>query len=75
MSLADPAAEPTVGGAPRLVFIDQLRALAALYVAVFHAALVVWPVGGARPPLWLRWADYGHFSVTVFIVLSGFSLA
>ena len=75
MSLAEPAVASTVDSPSRLAFIDQLRALAALYVAVFHAALVVWPDGGPRPPLWFRWADYGHFSVAVFIVLSGFSLA
>jgi len=58
-----------------LGYIDQMRAMAALYVALFHALLVIWPFGGPNPPLYLRWADYGHYGVTVFIVLSGFSLA
>ncbi len=69
--------KPTVTAipVPRLSSIDQLRALAALYVAVFHALLVIWPEGGPQPPWYLRWADYGHFGVTAFIVLSGLSLA
>jgi peptidoglycan/LPS O-acetylase OafA/YrhL len=60
---------------PRLGYVDQLRALAALYVAVFHALLVLWPQGGPEAPWYLQWADHGHFGVTAFIVLSGFSLA
>jgi peptidoglycan/LPS O-acetylase OafA/YrhL len=71
----DPSAAPRPRPALRLGYIDQMRAMAALYVAVFHALLVIWPFGGPNPPLYLRWADYGHFGVTVFIVLSGFSLA
>ncbi len=64
-----------VAGRNRLEYVDQLRALAALYVAVFHVMLTVWPAGGPRPPWYFRWADYGHFGVTAFIVVSGFSLA
>jgi peptidoglycan/LPS O-acetylase OafA/YrhL len=67
--------DPIVGPRDRLEYVDQLRALAALYVAVYHAMLTVWPAGGARPPWYFRWADYGHFGVTAFIVVSGFSLA
>jgi peptidoglycan/LPS O-acetylase OafA/YrhL len=55
--------------------VDQLRAGAALYVAVYHALLVYWPNGGPRPPWYLRWADFGHVGVAVFIVVSGYSLA
>jgi peptidoglycan/LPS O-acetylase OafA/YrhL len=61
--------------APRVAFVDWLRAAAALYVATYHALLIIWPAGGQLPPWYLRWANYGHFAVTVFIVLSGFSLA
>jgi peptidoglycan/LPS O-acetylase OafA/YrhL len=60
---------------PRLAFVDQIRAIAALYVATYHALLVLWPNGGPRPPWYLRWADFGHVAVAVFIVVSGFSLA
>ena len=62
-------------GAPRLLAVDQLRAGAALYVAIYHALLVYWPNGGPRPPWYLRWADFGHVGVAVFIVVSGYSLA
>jgi len=72
----DPQPDPGTRRPPlRLGYIDQMRAMAALYVALFHALLVLWPFGGPNPPLYLRWADYGHYGVTVFIVLSGFSLA
>ena len=70
-----PATEPDLIAVPRLVYVDQLRALAALYVAVFHALLVIWPAGGPDAPWYLQWANHGHFGVTAFIVLSGFSLA
>jgi peptidoglycan/LPS O-acetylase OafA/YrhL len=55
--------------------VDQIRAGAALYVAVYHALLVYWPNGGPRPPWYLKWADFGHVGVAVFIVVSGYSLA
>src|SRR4051812_20877807 len=60
---------------PRLRAVDQLRAGAALYVAIYHALLVYWPNGGPRPPWYLKWADFGHVGVAVFIVVSGYSLA
>ncbi|MGZ3600804.1 MAG: acyltransferase family protein [Ktedonobacterales bacterium] len=63
----------------RLVFVDGLRALAALYVVVHHAWLQIWPVDYSRFPsgslaVLTNWMGYGHFAVSVFIVLSGFSL-
>lgn len=63
----------------RLVFVDGLRALAALYVVVHHAWLQIWPVDYGRFPsgplaVLTNWMGYGHFAVSVFIVLSGFSL-
>jgi GT2 family glycosyltransferase/peptidoglycan/LPS O-acetylase OafA/YrhL len=63
---------------PALDHVDGLRALAALFVVFHHAWLTVWPnvlqthlpaVGSAARPL-----AYGHFAVTVFIVVSGFCL-
>lgn len=53
----------------RLAYVDGLRALAALYVVADHIGLTVWPHGGA-PAVFA----YGHYAVSVFIVLSGFSL-
>lgn len=63
----------------RLVFVDGLRALAALYVVVHHAWLQIWPVDYGRFPsgalaVLTNWMGFGHFAVSVFIVLSGFSL-
>ena len=55
--------------------LDVIRAVAALYVAVYHALLVLWPNDGPRPPWYLWWADFGHVGVSVFIVVSGYSLA
>src|SRR5579864_8923878 len=60
----------------RLGYVDSLRALAALYVAASHAMATIWPM---NPPSGLagilaNWLQYPHFAVSVFIVLSGFSL-
>jgi peptidoglycan/LPS O-acetylase OafA/YrhL len=60
----------------RLLYVDGVRALAALYVVVTHAILVAAPAHygsrteGARP----GWLPPGHFAVAVFIVVSGFCL-
>lgn len=63
------------GSPPRLRFVDGLRGLAALYILLHHAALLV-PPGelsdlGVAARFVLR---HGHSSVAVFIVLSGFCL-
>lgn len=56
-----------------------MRGLAALWVLLFHL-YGVWVRGlpggrDAHPtPFWLNWINYGHFAVTIFIVLSGFCL-
>lgn len=60
--------------------LDGLRALAALFVVMHHAWLEVWPVEYRRFPTGVllsltAWMMYGHFAVTVFIVISGFCLA
>ena len=74
---AESAAPATPRTAPaRLGYVDSLRALAALYVVASHSMLEIWPkvlpsgmAGALARPLF-----YGHQAVSVFIVLSGFSL-
>ena len=60
----------------RVVGLDGLRGLAALFVVLHHCWLMSFP-GYPRNtgPAWLGWLLYGHFAVVVFIALSGFSLA
>jgi peptidoglycan/LPS O-acetylase OafA/YrhL len=60
----------------RVVGLDGLRGLAALFVVLHHSWLMSFP-GFPRNtgPGWLGWLLYGHFAVVVFIALSGFSLA
>jgi peptidoglycan/LPS O-acetylase OafA/YrhL len=60
----------------RLVGLDGIRGLAALYVVLSHVFLRSFPgYPAATGPWWTSWMIYGHFAVVVFIVLSGFSLA
>ena len=71
----------TAGPAPapsrsRLVGLDGLRGLAALYVVVYHIFLRAFPgERAAHAPFWAAGFRYGRFAVVVFIVLSGFSLS
>lgn len=60
----------------RLDYLDGIRALAALFVLLHHSWLTVYP-GYPRNegPVWLGWMLYGHMAVSVFIVVSGVSLA
>jgi len=60
----------------RVVGLDGLRGLAALFVVLHHSWLMSFD-GFPRNtgPFWLGWLLYGHFAVVVFIALSGFSLA
>lgn len=59
----------------RLPFLDGMRGLAALYVALHHAALMVPPSGLSGPSVAARFVlRHGHYAVALFIVLSGFCL-
>jgi peptidoglycan/LPS O-acetylase OafA/YrhL len=59
----------------RIVGLDGLRGLAALYVVLNHIFDRAWPGYPANPaPFWAAWMVYGRFAVIVFIALSGFSL-
>jgi peptidoglycan/LPS O-acetylase OafA/YrhL len=70
------AAGPTRNRArPRLVGLDGIRGLAALYVVSYHVFLRAFPGRSAEhAPFWAAGFGYGRFAVAVFIVLSGFSL-
>jgi peptidoglycan/LPS O-acetylase OafA/YrhL len=60
----------------RLVGLDGVRGLAALFVVVNHVFLRAFPGYPVdHAPFWAAWFIYGRFAVVVFIVLSGFSLA
>jgi peptidoglycan/LPS O-acetylase OafA/YrhL len=65
----------------RLPYLDGLRGLAALYVVLHHIFLQSWPTDDLQAvlhaqlllrPLFIL--NYGHYAVTVFIAISGFSL-
>jgi peptidoglycan/LPS O-acetylase OafA/YrhL len=69
----------SASGAPRLDYVDGVRALAAVYVVLHHIWLEIWPVEFQVAPTGLAalltsWLGYGHFAVSVFIVVSGFCL-
>jgi peptidoglycan/LPS O-acetylase OafA/YrhL len=62
--------------ASRVLALDGIRGLAALYVVMHHCWLVTFHGYPSNTgPRWLSWLAYGHLAVVVFIVLSGFSLA
>ncbi|MGV3723056.1 MAG: acyltransferase family protein [Actinomycetota bacterium] len=77
---AQPTRDPTPPASPpearpHLLFLDGIRGLAALYVAIFHAS----SFAGSEtvsPPLraLANCFHFGHLAVGVFIVLSGFCL-
>jgi peptidoglycan/LPS O-acetylase OafA/YrhL len=60
----------------RVVGLDGLRGVAALFVVLHHCYLMSYPGYPYNTgPSWLAWLLYGHLAVVVFIALSGFSLA
>jgi peptidoglycan/LPS O-acetylase OafA/YrhL len=64
-------------GGHRLEYLDGLRAVASLYVVLFHAGLG-FSAPFAELPSWIRnlqrALSFGHDAVAVFIVLSGYCL-
>ena len=70
------APERDVAARRRLVGLDGIRGLAALFVVVNHIFLRAFPGYPVdHAPWWASPFIYGRFAVVVFIVLSGFSLS
>jgi peptidoglycan/LPS O-acetylase OafA/YrhL len=70
---AAPAMATTRPG--RVVGLDGIRGLAALFVVLNHIFERSWVGDRAyHAPFWAAWMLYGRFAVIVFIALSGFSL-
>ena len=63
-------------GPGRVVGLDGIRGLAALYVVVYHIFLRAWSgyPGAVHAPFWAVGFSYGRGAVAMFIALSGFSL-
>ncbi|WP_432986472.1 acyltransferase family protein [Dactylosporangium sp. CA-233914] len=76
---AAPAAEASPSTAPkerpRLLGLDGIRGVAALFVMLHHCYLLAFPGYPENTgPVWAAWLLYGHLAVVIFIALSGFSL-
>jgi peptidoglycan/LPS O-acetylase OafA/YrhL len=73
---AAPAARAMAATRPgRVVGLDGIRGLAALFVVLNHIFERAWPGYPANPaPFWAAWMTYGRGAVVMFIALSGFSL-
>jgi peptidoglycan/LPS O-acetylase OafA/YrhL len=62
-------------GPGRVVGLDGIRGLAALFVVLSHIFERAWPGYPAdHAPFWAAWLIYGRGAVVMFIALSGFSL-
>ncbi|MEW6077807.1 MAG: acyltransferase [Thermodesulfobacteriota bacterium] len=58
---------------PRLTFIDSLRGLSIVWVVLFHMLYI--PVPNPEIPAWARpWVARGDMGVTLFFIISAFSL-
>src|SRR5437660_75394 len=81
MSLSPPSASAQAPSVPvplapsrfRLDFLDGIRGLAALYVALFHVSYARQSLPEPARHL-TDWLQFGHYAVGVFIVLSGYCL-
>ena len=72
---AAPTAAMAVTRPGRVVGLDGIRGLAALFVVLNHIFDRAWPGYPANPaPFWAAWMVYGRGAVVIFIALSGFSL-
>src|SRR5262249_56187534 len=72
---AAPAAAIAATQPGRVVGLDGIRGLAALFVVLNHIFDRAWPGDAAdHAPFWAAWMIYGRFAVIMFIALSGFSL-
>ena len=74
---ATPAAPAVATTRPsRVVGLDGIRGLAALYVVLYHIFLRAWPgyPDANHAPFWAAWLSHGRGAVAMFIALSGFSL-
>jgi peptidoglycan/LPS O-acetylase OafA/YrhL len=73
---AAPAATAMAATRPgRVVGLDGIRGLAALFVVLNHIFERAWQGYPANPaPFWAAWMFYGRGAVAIFIALSGFSL-
>lgn len=76
---AEPAENQAVTPKVHLGYLDSMRALAALYVVLYHAPLFgQYELSEVKLPRVVRWLQialaHGHYAVCIFIVLSGFCL-
>jgi peptidoglycan/LPS O-acetylase OafA/YrhL len=74
LSAAEPGRTPTAAPRPlaHLDFLDALRGLAALWVILYHLILLHDPV--LDVPRWASYAQVGGMGVTLFFLVSAFSL-
>lgn len=70
-----PVVSPRRASQPKLLFLDALRGLAALYVVLHHGFFSVPAQRNGVEAFAEQMLHYGHQAVVVFIVISGFCLA